>query len=104
MNAQRQRRIAVVFSVLNLAGLIMAVGAGEAMHAGAHLAVGAGLWAWIRYLGASARNGDALDEAGDSDRIEGLESEVDQLRRELTEAQERLDFTERMLAQRPPVR
>ena len=33
------------------------------------------------------------------ERLETLELEVGQIRRELVEAQERLDFTERMLAQ-----
>ena len=36
--------------------------------------------------------------------LEGLEVEVGQLRQELTEAQERLDFTERLLAQGPEAR
>ena len=38
-------------------------------------------------------SGDALA------RIEALEGEVDGLRRELSETQERVDFTERLLAQ-----
>ena len=37
-------------------------------------------------------------------RFRGLEQEVAQLRQELTETQERLDFTERMLAQESPRR
>jgi hypothetical protein len=32
-------------------------------------------------------------------RLDGLEHDVTELRRELTEAQERIDFTERLLAQ-----
>ena len=35
-------------------------------------------------------------------RLEALEHEVTALRQELTEAQERLDFTERLLAQSAP--
>lgn len=37
-------------------------------------------------------------------RLEALEHEVGSLRQELTEAQERLDFAERMLAQNPSAR
>ena len=37
-------------------------------------------------------------EGGASPRLEALEAEVQSLRQDLTEAQERLDFTERMLA------
>ena len=39
-------------------------------------------------------------ESPDADRMEILEEEVTRLRNELGEAQERLDFTERMLAKR----
>jgi len=37
-------------------------------------------------------------EGGSSPRLEALEAEVQSLRQDLTEAQERLDFAERMLA------
>jgi hypothetical protein len=40
-----------------------------------------------------------------SDRLQSLENEVGSLRQELGEAQERIDFAERLLAQqRPPER
>jgi hypothetical protein len=44
---------------------------------------------------------------GDEGEIAGLRAEVDELRRELSEVQERVDFTERLLSQprepsRPP--
>jgi hypothetical protein len=40
-----------------------------------------------------------------SDRLQALENEVGSLRQELGEAQERIDFAERLLAQqRPPER
>lgn len=44
----------------------------------------------------SAQRPTSLPE--DSARLDALEDEVGLLRRELTEAQERLDFTERLLA------
>lgn len=46
----------------------------------------------------------AAEGGGSSPRLEALESEVQQLRQDLTETQERLDFAERMLAKnkQPP--
>lgn len=98
----RKRRIAIALSVINVLGFISAMGDGSPLHAGAHVAVGVVLFLWIQRLSERVREGHAeLAEPADQDRIEGLESEMDQLRRELAEAQERLDFTERMMAQRP---
>ena len=45
--------------------------------------------------------GFAAGAAEPQDRLEALEVEVDNLGRELGETQERLDFAERVLAQRP---
>ena len=39
-----------------------------------------------------------------ANRLQALENEVGALRQEMGEAQERLDFAERLLAQRPPER
>src|SRR5262245_41464208 len=94
--------IAAVLAVLNVASIPFA--AGEPWHALAHgaLAVAFGLWAQ-RLKQRRDQGGDQQSletPAGGSDRIEGLEDEVTRLRQELSEAQERLDFTERMLTQR----
>lgn len=100
-NPATWRPIAILLSVLNLGGLVMALGAGEPGHAVGHVMLGVGLAFWVRRLGEN--DGERTTSFGRSDRqaqIEGLESDVDQLRRELAEAQERLDFTERMLAKR----
>jgi hypothetical protein len=40
------------------------------------------------------------DDSGDADRVVGLEQDVAQLQREVAELAERLDFAERMLAER----
>lgn len=92
--------IAVVLSGLNLVGLGLAAGTGEPMHATIHgaLALGFGLWAQ-RLRTAPRQTGDERQA-----RLEELESDVNSLRRELSEAQERLDFAERLLAQRPESR
>lgn len=82
--------LAILLSVLNFGGLIMALAEGEAGHAAAHVAIGVGLLLWgRRFRGRPGRAQRA--------RLEGLEDEVDELRRELSDAQDRLDFTERML-------
>lgn len=94
----RLRALAIVLSVLNFGGLLIALANAEPAHAGAHMAVGAGLLLWLRRIREQPVPVDRQTQ------IEGLEDEVDQLRRELTEAQERLDFTERMLARRPAPR
>ena len=87
--------IAAVLSVVNLAAVWFAAQPAEPWHATGHagLAVAFGLWAYrLRQRG---QQGEL--EAG----IEPLEIEVDRLRQELIEMQERLDFAERVLAQGP---
>src|SRR5205807_4572799 len=84
--------IAVVLSVVNLAGAGFALGRAQPEHAAIHgaLAVAFGLWA--RRL---RRRPDEKELPGGSelqDRFEALEGEVSQLRQELSETQERLDF------------
>jgi hypothetical protein len=85
--------IALVLSALNVVGVGVAAGAAEPWHAGIHAVLGLAFWSWAQRL----RQPTAV--AGDPERLETLELEVGQIRRELVEAQERLDFTERMLAQ-----
>ncbi len=87
--------IAVALSVLNVAGFGYAVARAEPVHAATHavLALAFGLWAQrLR----RTPGGSELEP-----RLEALEVEVGRLRQELSETQERLDFTERVLAQRP---
>ena len=64
--------------------------------------VAIGAWAWVRTakLKAESRSPGLDSEA--SGRLEALEHEVGSLRHELGETQERLDFAERLLAQRKP--
>jgi hypothetical protein len=92
------RPIALVLSVLNWVGAGLAMGQGEPLHAAAHVALGVAFALWARRLGAAPVGSDT--EA----RIEALEVDVMHMRRELGEAQERLDFAERLLAQLPQSR
>ena len=89
--------IAVVLSLANVAAVAFAVGP---VHATSHvvLAVAFGLWAQ-RLL--SALKNEVRDQLEDPlERLDGLEIEIDRMRQELSETQERVDFAERLLAQR----
>jgi hypothetical protein len=91
----------VVLTVANVAGA--AAAAGEPwLHAGAHaaLAVGFGLWAQRLRMRRDTGQDQTSLGATENERLELLEDELTRLRQELSETQERLDFTERMLAQR----
>ena len=92
------RPIAVVLSVVNWVGAGLAIGAGEPVHATAHVALAAAFAFWAQRL-------RAIPVASDTEaRTEALEADAMQMRRELSEAQERLDFAERLLAQLPQSR
>ena len=84
--------VAATLTAINLAGLVYAAVMGEPWHAFGHVALLVLCARWARSLRERAE-----DPAGSSDRIELLEDEVSQLRGELFEAQERLEFAERMM-------
>lgn len=88
--------VVIAIIVINVAGGIYASLTDEPMHAFAHgaLAVGFGLWA--RYL-RTARACEVEQPA----RVEMLEDDVSELQRQLMETQERLDFADQLLKQRP---
>jgi hypothetical protein len=90
--------IAIALSVGNLAAAWFAAGQAEPWHATTHaaLALAFGLWAHRLRQGPGASQFEG--------RVEALEFEVSNLRQELGEAQERLDFAERLLAQWPEPR
>jgi hypothetical protein len=92
--------IAVILSGLNLVAVPLY--AADPLHALGHgvAAVLFGLWAHRLKQRRGQGTEDQAVEGRDPERIELLEDELARLRQELTEAQERLDFTERMLAQR----
>ena len=106
-NSPKWYPVAILFGVLNLIGMGYALGSGEPTHAAAHVGLMLGSWAWARRLRERREESqeETRVEAGEgSERLEDLEAEMDSLRRQLSETQERLDFTERMLAQRPEPR
>jgi len=87
--------VAVGLTVINLVAVGFATGP---VHTTIHaaLALAFGLWAGRLRKGTGRRELEAGLEA-----FEALEGEVSELRQELSEAQERLDFVERLLAQGP---
>jgi len=96
------RPIAIILSIVNIGGVIQAFAVGEPMHAMGHVVLGVGLAFWVRRLNERARatRGDRIAGSDQQAQIEGLENDLDQMRREMTETQERLDFAERMLAKK----
>jgi hypothetical protein len=88
------RPIAIVLSALNLVGVGFAAGAAEPWHAGVHAALALAFGLWAQRMRQAPTGGSEVEG-----RLEELEAEVSNMRRELGEAQERLDFTERVLAQ-----
>jgi hypothetical protein len=98
--------IAFVLSAVNLVAVGLAAGAAEPYHAAGHAALALAFGLWAQRL--RQRPGGSEDRLGVLEegqvRLEVLEGEVSELRRELSETQERVDFTERVLAQRPESR
>ena len=90
--------ITVVLSGINVIAAGFAAGSAEPWHAGVHAALAVAFGLGAQRLGQRPDGGER--EA----RLEVLEGEVDNMRRELSEAQERLDFAERLLAQEPEAR
>ena len=99
--------IALVLVVINVAGGGYAAALAEPLHAAVHgvLALACGWWASrLRQGPAGSARETRLDAPEASDALATLESEMSRLRQDLSETQERLDFAERMLAQKPDPR
>ncbi|HEU4680380.1 MAG TPA: hypothetical protein VFS51_01460 [Gemmatimonadales bacterium] len=93
--------IAAVLSVINLVavGFAAAEANPDPWHAGIHaaLALAFGLWAQRLRQRRGASELQAPLEVLEA--LDAVEAEVSKLRQEVSETQERLDFTERLLAQ-----
>lgn len=88
--------IAVVLSAVNLVAVGFAASAPEPYHAAAHAALALGFGLWAQRLRQAPR---ANELQPPFEALEALEDEVSRLRQDLSETQERMDFTERLLAQ-----
>lgn len=91
--------IAVVLCVVNVGAVWFAAAPGQALHATAHAALAVGFGLWAQRLRRPSGRQEFRD--GLQDGLEAVEFDVSAMRQELNETQERLDFAERMLAQRP---
>jgi hypothetical protein len=98
--------IAVILAAVNL--VYVPFVSGDPWHAFAHGALGVGFALWAQRLKQrrDAERGEQRGavEAGSGERVDVLEDEMTKLRQELSDAQERLDFTERMLTQHDQTR
>ena len=90
------RPIAIGLSAVNLVAVGFAANGAEGWHAGIHAALALALGLWAQRMGMPKDSSIPIDEQS---RFEALEEDVRVIRAELTEAQERIDFTERVLAQ-----
>jgi hypothetical protein len=88
--------IATVLSGVNVVAVWFAAAPGEAWHATTHAALALGFGLWAQRL--RQRRG-TTELPTPSAGLEALEADLYRMREELSEAQERLDFAERMLAQ-----
>jgi hypothetical protein len=89
--------IAVVLSAVNLVAVGLAAATPEPWHAGAHAALALAFGLWAQHLRQGRPRSELQAEVLEA--LDALEADVSKLRQELGETQERLDFTERMLAQ-----
>ncbi|HJR16745.1 MAG TPA: hypothetical protein VJ808_07820 [Gemmatimonadales bacterium] len=94
--------IAGVLSAINLVAVGFAARApDEPWHAAGHAALALAFGLWAQRVRQRTRGGELQPPF---EGLEALEGEVSQLRQEMNEMQERLDFTERVLAQGPEAR
>ncbi len=96
--------IAVGLAVINAGAAAFAAAQAEPWHAMVHIGLGAAFWLWAQHL--RQRKAEHQVQGGTEilDRLDALEGEVSGMRQELSEAQERLDFAERVLAKQPEQR
>jgi len=98
LNPKIWQPVSAVLSVANVAAVWFAAAPADPVHGTIHAALAVGFGLWAQRLGLRRRAASVGDE---SLAIEILE-ELPALRSEVAELTERLDFTERLLAQRSP--
>ena len=90
--------ISVVLSAINLVGVGFAAGEPQPWHASIHAALALAFGLWSQRLRQGLRGSEMHAPLEVLEAIEALDADVNSLRRELSETQERLDFAERLLA------
>jgi hypothetical protein len=91
--------IAQLLTVVNVGAVYFAAQAAEPGHATLHAALAVLCTLGVDWLRTRARAADSLSD-GRMTELDSGSGEMDQVRHELAEVQERLDFAERMLSQR----
>jgi hypothetical protein len=98
------RPIAGLLTAANLIAAGFAMGSAEPLHAGVHVALALAFGWWAQRLRPGAGESESLPGSESLERLEAVEDEVNNLRREHSDTQERIDFAERLLAQRSETR
>src|SRR5438552_16380626 len=93
--------IAVVLSVANLVGVGFAAASAEGAHAAIHAGLALLFGLWAQRLRQRLGRRDLATPLDAPEALAALEADVNRLRQEVSEMQERLDFAERLLAQGP---
>ncbi|HET6778452.1 MAG TPA: hypothetical protein VFH26_06165 [Gemmatimonadales bacterium] len=88
--------VSMILSGLNLVAVGFATGEAEPWHAGAHAVLALAFGLWAQRLNRPPAGGEFPVPL---EAFEALEAEVSRLRDDLSETQERLDFTERLVVQ-----
>ena len=93
-----------MLSGINLVAVGFAAGEPRSWHAAIHAALGLAFGLWAQRLRQGPRESELQAPPEVLESLDGLEVEVGTRRQEMSEMQERLDFTERLLAQGPEAR
>ena len=96
--------VSIALSAANLVAVGFAAGEPEPYHAAAHAGLALAFGLWAQRLGLRRRANQLEGSAEMLEALDAVETEVNRLRQDLTETQERLDFTERMLARESEIR
>ena len=94
--------IASILSAINLGAVWFAAAPGEPLHATAHAVAAVAFAMWAQRLKQRRDFGSGGYAIGSGPSNDTLALDVDDLRQALAETQERLDFAERILAQKDP--
>ena len=92
--------IAAGLSALNLVAVGFAAGEPQPWHVATHAVLALAFGLWAQRLQQRPRDTELTGSVEVLYALDAVEAEVGRLRQDLNETQERLDFTERLLAQR----
>ena len=97
LNPRTWYPIAALGAFVNVVAFAFAAASAEPWHATTHAVLATAFWLWAQRI--KARPGVGALEGVHEAAIAALREEVLELRREVSEMQERLDFAERLLSQ-----